>query len=208
MRHIPVEIAERIIDCCSQVPPTHLYHISYPILRSCARVCREWRPRSQFNLFHHVVLRTPVQMGLFQDVIRSDPAFLAMVIEVTLAPSTATYLPFVLLLRKLNKACHVNVGLDWGAYPPRYTDRMGYFGQVHRLHLVGAAFKDLCELQGVIASFPGLRSLQLTAVKVKKQSSQGALMRLRSKSRCNSDLGHVCMEVGRQIALDITISVC
>lgn len=168
---VPQEVLEHVIDSTAQDPA--LDPTVYGTLRALSLTSHGCVPRSRFNLFHHVVLRTGFQIAKFAESIADNTHLATMVVVVTIAPRPPGFISFSLPLRKLKGIKHVNIGVDWTKYPPLYAGRTLCFASVRHLQLAGTTFRDLADFVRVVRTFPDIRTLELACVAFEKGHIEG-----------------------------------
>ncbi|RDX48321.1 hypothetical protein OH76DRAFT_666651 [Lentinus brumalis] len=169
---VPLEVTEHIIDLGSLHPDKDT--TVYSTLLAWALTCRACTARSCFNLYRHVVIRSPVQMTRFADLLAKRPSLASTVLEMTIALQTSPYVPFGMPLRKLTALKAVTLGVDWSIYPPSYARSMSCFTSVTRLRLTGTTFHGLPSLRWLLRGFPELQDIVLDSIKFTAPRLNGA----------------------------------
>ncbi|TFK90440.1 hypothetical protein K466DRAFT_660833 [Polyporus arcularius HHB13444] len=169
---VPLEVTEHIIDLGSLQPDKDT--IVYSTLLAWSLTCRACTARSCFNLFRHVVIRSPIQMARFADLLAERPSLAGTVLEMTIALQTSPYVPFGMPLRKLTALKAVTLGIDWSIYPPSYARSMSCFTSVTRLRLTGTTFHGLPSLRWLLRGFPELQDIVLDSIKFTALRLNGA----------------------------------
>ena len=181
---LPIEVCENIIDMlysqrwADQVDHVHALH-------SCALVSRDWRIRSQRNLFYSIVLHSTEALYKLAAVLDNGPHLCGYIHEVTLIGRTlhTTASPLslfpVVLYRKLPRlnqisVNHVPAGEEW--YPrtselapaklvehlpllPRFPLFLSAFSTVTKLFIANVTFRHFNDFLGMVHVIPSLQHL-------------------------------------------------
>ncbi|KAI0361906.1 hypothetical protein OH77DRAFT_1432668 [Trametes cingulata] len=171
-RQVPVEIAESIIDLCAvgDVPDNNT-------LLTLARASRIFLPRALYNLHRHVVLRNIGQLDRFLQTVRDHPGRGDWVVQLTIAPGRARYLPLRPLGQIVRHVRTLVLDLDLDLYPAKYFPAMVGYDRIHHLELHGTQFAHLWRL---LRSFPDLLSLSLVGMRYGDEHSPRAPCRPRT----------------------------
>ncbi|KAI0357794.1 hypothetical protein OH77DRAFT_1300707 [Trametes cingulata] len=160
----PIEVCERIIDCCF-----HLKHPSrgYATLGACALTCSAWLPRSRYNLFYKVHLRSRKQCDQYLAVVAEHPerAGWVRVLEIY---AKDRYWPLSQLIAPHRHAnCHeLFLWVTWTSFPPHYMYRvlgplLRHCTNITKLHLDLETFRTLSEMDCIVLSMPQLQILRI-----------------------------------------------
>ncbi|KAI0369583.1 hypothetical protein BV20DRAFT_1036467 [Pilatotrama ljubarskyi] len=198
-RKLPLLLWERILDQLF-VPIGDDYW--YPTdLRSCAAVCRAWRPRARYNLWR----------GRLLDLIRDDAHLCELIVELEIYPdrpgcewgSVSFFLPeLTRVLPNLRFMWLKRV--NWLASPYAYNAVVARFRSLTTLRLWFASFETATDFFRLVWSLRNLRNLIVhRKMFIRRALSEGESRRLaiaRKPWACRElfrlDVGHLlCEEV-------------
>ena len=205
----PVEVWEVVIDCCYD--PAARPRANYPALCACAVVCRDWRPRSQFNLLRIVAFSRAAQVDLLLETLARRPCFADCIHVIAIDDNPDEYIPFAHPSFRRLRACRKLdlASVNWTMYPPKILDLVAQFSRVTDLSLCfdhltySAAFH-------VIWAIPTLRMLAVTGVGKKPvretvAESLSALALRRKLNTCTELKSLIINEV--RVCRDISFSI-
>ena len=159
----PVEVWEVVIDCCYD--PAARPRANYPALCACAVVCRDWRPRSQFDLLRIVAFSRAAQVDLLLQTIAYRPSFADCIYVIAIDDNPDEYIPFTHpSFRRLRGCGKLDLAeVNWTMYPQTTLDLVPRFTSITDLSLsfnhltYSAAFR-------VIWAIPSLQALAVTGI--------------------------------------------
>ncbi|KAI0357768.1 hypothetical protein OH77DRAFT_1298113 [Trametes cingulata] len=163
--YFPIEVCERIIDCCF-----HPYSLSrgYATLGACALTCSAWLPRSHYNLFYKVKLQSRKQCDQYLAVVAEHPerAKWVRVLEIY---AMDRYWPLSQLIAPHRHAnCHeLSLWVAWTSFPPHYIYKvMGPLlrrcTNITKLDLHLDSFRSMSEMNCIVLSMPQLQTLWIS----------------------------------------------
>lgn len=199
---LPIELCEHTIDYAGDrglngLPAIRIWStcdlVDYRTLLACTLVCRDWRPRARYNLFHRVSIRTARQLKLFLDVSKSAETAGCPYVQVrefelrlplwiptrgsadsaadnslTSRGSEQESVVSPALARAVRGVAHLLLCRSEWLYPRTYIGVLSsHFASVTTLDLYRVVFPTGGDLARVLWSFPGLVTLRCAALIVK-----------------------------------------
>ncbi len=163
----PVELHERAIDACydSTVAISSLYSTWC----ACAMTCKDWHPRSRYNLLHEVELWSGVQVDLFLRTITDEPSLADLVFKITVSPRKAKdHVPFTRfpIPRLLSRCQELRFDLDAQRFPPLYVHSIAHFSQITDLVVTIKGHSTRTFLQ-LVWSLPKLRAVTVRGIETR-----------------------------------------
>ena len=163
----PVELQERVIDACYD--PTVAISSLYSTWRACAATCKDWHPRSRYNLLHEVELRSGAQVELFLRTITDNPSLAELVFKITVSPRIAkVHVPFARfpIPHLLPRCQELRFDLCTQLFPPLYVHSIAFFSQITNLVVTikGHSLRTFLQL---VWSLPKLRALTIRGIETK-----------------------------------------
>ncbi|KAI0350520.1 hypothetical protein OH77DRAFT_1063356 [Trametes cingulata] len=203
----PLLLWERIFD-----------HIFVPIgddywypttLRSCASVCRSWRPRARYNLWYSTMIRNEGQARRLLDLIKDDPYVGELIVELEIYPDrpgcewgcTSFFLwELTRVLPNLRSLWFKRV--NWLASPFAYNTVVARFRSLTTLWLWFASFDTATDFFRLVWSLRNLKTLIVhRKMFIRRALSEGESRRLamvRKPWACRElsrlDVGHLLCE--------------
>ncbi|KAI0717272.1 hypothetical protein C8T65DRAFT_738118 [Cerioporus squamosus] len=173
---LPIELCERVIDVVG-VSDRNNGTVDYLTLRACALVCCAWLPRTRYNLFYRVVLRTAIHIKRFlctsaRTAIGDHVRELELGLPRWEQPETGGWANLkeqpsiaALLYANLTKIETLVLSRVQWLYPRKHTRvLMSQFRSVRMLELYYVRFPCPGDLAQVLWSLPQLAELRCLAV--------------------------------------------
>ncbi|KAI0829949.1 hypothetical protein BC628DRAFT_1085103 [Trametes gibbosa] len=198
---LPIEVYERVIDLTATEPPLWTSEKEYDTFRSCALVCRAWRPRSQWNLFYSIHLNRASQVDRLLSIFSTHPPLLDLIqyvhvgkFDIETRPTVEhltrdPYIPFAngRLTRALRNAHVFRLsGLTWFNYPPVYTSLFRQFKGLVELQLNSVVFGSAGDVIRMAWNCPTLETLVIQYCRFNHAPSEAESARLQASRRTNS----------------------
>ncbi|KAI0357774.1 hypothetical protein OH77DRAFT_1298638 [Trametes cingulata] len=164
----PIEVCERIIDCCFELERPIGYHAT---LRACALTCSAWLPRSLYNLFHTVDLCSRQQCDQYLAVIAEHPERAGWVRVLYIHARDHQYWPLTQLIAPhLHTNCHeLSLQVSWKHFPPHYIYKvlsplLRRCTDITKLHLDLVDLRSFSEMSCIVLSMPWLQTLRIVNI--------------------------------------------
>ena len=182
---IPIEVCELVIDHVASGTGQE----TTATLQSCALVCRRWRSRSQYHLFHAVAIRNLHDVSSFATLLKGSPNIAAYIKEVELVasvryapqfgydPASASVLSAPCVFTRKGQAIRVlsisskYMGSKFTSIPLPHLPLKPHFSTVYtrlasltELSLFELIFPTFGDLIRLLTCFPVLRKLKCTEV--------------------------------------------
>lgn len=179
---LPIDVCERVIDmvAAGHFPSRTPYASHLNDMLACALTCHEWFPRSLYNIYHRLQVRSPRDLKRISNHFRLYPSYASLVQELLIGDSSnqenmVGYLPSTgeALARALPNLRILTLDhCRWHGLP-HMRHGMDTRYPVVKLNVIGGEFKNLRDLLRMIWAFRQLRSLSLINVTIEKGSVVG-----------------------------------
>ncbi|KAJ8475418.1 hypothetical protein ONZ51_g6570 [Trametes cubensis] len=161
---LPLEVLEVITDFAQESSSATP---DYSALLTMALVCRSLRPRAQYNLLRHVVLKSAIDLHRFLALLRTQQHIAKCIGEITVLSAAHEYMPLGLLGGLLPNIPTLTLSIDVDVYPPTYTTTFLQFRGVRCLQLRDMHLPNELVLWRIAKAFVHLEYLTLHGLRLK-----------------------------------------
>ncbi|KAI0357804.1 hypothetical protein OH77DRAFT_1302111 [Trametes cingulata] len=160
----PIEVCERIIDRCLDF---RYNSDQYVTLKACALTCSAWLPRSRYNMFYKVDLRSRAQCDRYLAAVAEHPERAGWVRVLEIGAKDQYWPLSQLIAPHLHANCHeLHLWVSWWNFPPHYIYKvlcplLRRCKNIIKLHLALLDMRSLSEMSCIVLSMPWLQSLTI-----------------------------------------------